>query len=75
MTDRRSVLLLAAFAGCDPLTAKKAIEGGVSAVRGWSLRHRLADGAAELGITLGTNNAKPADVVHLRVVRGDEAKR
>ncbi len=46
------VLKLAAEAGCDPRTARKAMAEGAAAVRGL-VGERIAEAAAKLGIALG----------------------
>lgn len=43
---------LAAEAGCDPRTARKAMAEGAAAVRGQT-GERVAEAAAKLGIALG----------------------
>ena len=51
------VLKLAAEAGCDPRTARKALAKGAKALRGLT-RDRVAEAAAKLGITLGTEASR-----------------
>lgn len=49
--DRNKLVLkVAAHAGCDMRTALRAIENGISTIKGESLRERLAAAFKELGI-------------------------
>jgi hypothetical protein len=54
---RATILKLAAEAGCDPRSARKAMEHGADAVRGL-VGERVAAAAAKLGIALGVGHAR-----------------
>lgn len=49
------VLALALSAGCCVPTAAKALREGTAKIKGFTLRERIAAGAATLGITLPTS--------------------